>query len=144
LVGDACQPFWRLIEFDRDFKMDDLIKFLLKPRRLSFNNDIDDFSILRTQITDLDVLITALQELEFLVKIGAEVRGYYSDKHANLVAVLEGDCDLGWVENTNNSDGTFDLILDLWGVSKYHKFEPLIATINQKYHELKIRKDELS
>ena len=48
--------------------MENLIKFLLKPRRFTSGNDVDDFSTLRTQITDTEVLINALQELGFLVK----------------------------------------------------------------------------
>ena len=124
--------------------MENLIKFLLKPRRFTSGNDVDDFSTLRTQITDTEVLINALQELRFLVKIDIEVRGYYTAKQANIVAVLKGDGDIGWIENINNSDKTFDLIVDLWCVGKYHKPESLMASINQKYHELKALKDGLS
>ena len=37
---------------------------------------------------------------------------------------------MGWSEN---SDGTFDLIADLWGVAKKHNQTELINSINQKY-----------
>jgi len=45
-----------------------------------------------------------------------------------LVAVLEGEYDLGW---SRNSDGS--LIADLWGVAKKHNQTELINSINQKY-----------
>jgi hypothetical protein len=46
------------------------------------------------------------------------------------VAKLEGEYDLGW---SQNADGTFDLIADLWGVAKKHNQTELINSINQKY-----------
>ncbi|WP_396135700.1 DUF1257 domain-containing protein [Chamaesiphon sp. OTE_20_metabat_361] len=117
---------------------------MFKPRRLPFDES-DDFITLKTQINDIEVLLNALQELGLSAQADAKVRGYYESKNANVVAVLIGDCDIGWVENINNSDGTFDLIVDLWGVGKYyHNPESLIASINQKYHELKAIKDGLS
>jgi len=42
--------------------------------------------------------------------------GYNGQRlRADLVAVLEGEYDLGW---SRNSDGSFDLIADLWGVAR--------------------------
>ena len=57
--------------------------------------------------------------------------GYNGQRlRADLVAVLEGEYDLGW---SRNSDGSIDLTVDLWGVAeKYNKTE-LINSINQKY-----------
>jgi len=49
------------------------------------------------------------------VKREADVRATDSVSRADLVAVLEGEYDLGW---SRNSDGSFDLIADLWGVAK--------------------------
>jgi len=43
---------------------------------------------------------------------------------------LEGEYDLGW---SRNSDGSFDLIADLWGVAKKHNQTELINSINHKY-----------
>ena len=48
----------------------------------------------------------------------------------DLVAVLDGEYDLGW---SLNADGSFDLIADLWGVAKKHNQTELINSINQKY-----------
>ncbi len=89
------------------------------------------FSTLRTKITDAVILTNSLRDLGVNVKTNAEVRGYNGQQvRADIVAVLEGEYDLGWSEN---SDGTFDLIADLWGVAKKHNQTELINSINQKY-----------
>jgi hypothetical protein len=89
------------------------------------------FSTLHTKITSAEILTSSLADLGFTVKTQAEVRGYNGQrKSADIVAVLEGDYDLGW---SRNSDGTFDLIADLWGIAKKHNQTELINSINQKY-----------
>ncbi|MEN9204232.1 MAG: DUF1257 domain-containing protein [Thermostichales cyanobacterium BF4_bins_65] len=89
------------------------------------------FSTLRTKITDAQTLQQSLRDLGFTVKTQADVRGYNGQRvRADIVAVLEGDYDLGW---SKNPDGSFDLIADLWGVAKKHNQTELINSINQKY-----------
>jgi hypothetical protein len=89
------------------------------------------FSTLRTKITDATVLKSALSDLGIQTKTEADIRGYNGQRvRADIVAVLEGDYDLGWA---CNSDGSFDLIADLWGVAKKHNQTELINSINQKY-----------
>jgi hypothetical protein len=89
------------------------------------------FSTLRTKITDAEVLRSSLRDLGITTKSEADVRGYQGQRvRADIVAVLEGDYDLGW---SQNADGTFDLIADLWGVAKKHNQTELINSINQKY-----------
>ena len=89
------------------------------------------FSTLRTKITNAEVLQTSLKDLGIEVKTDADVRGYNGQRiRADIVATLEGEYDLGWSENTN---GSFDLIADLWGVAKKHNQTELINSINQKY-----------
>jgi hypothetical protein len=89
------------------------------------------FSTLRTKITDAEVLQNSLRDLGITTKTEADVRGYQGQRvRADLVAVLEGEYDLGW---SQNADGTFDLIADLWGVAKKHNQTELINSINQKY-----------
>ena len=89
------------------------------------------FSTLRTKITEAETLTTALRDLGITVKTNADVRGYNGQRvRSDIVAVLEGDYDLGW---SRNSDGTYDLIADLWGVAKKHNQTELINSINQKY-----------
>jgi hypothetical protein len=89
------------------------------------------FSTLRTKVTDAEVLMTSLRDLGIAVKSDADVRGYNGQQvRSDIVAVLEGDYDLGW---SRNGDGSFDLIADLWGVAKKHNQTELINSINQKY-----------
>ncbi len=89
------------------------------------------FSTLRTKITDAQTLQQSLRDLGFSVQQNADVRGYNGQRvRADLVAVLEGDYDLGW---SKNPDGSFDLIADLWGVAKKYNQTELINSINQKY-----------
>jgi hypothetical protein len=89
------------------------------------------FSTLRTKITDAEVLRNSLKDLGISVKTDADVRGYQGQRvRADIVATLEGEYDLGW---SQNADGTFDLIADLWGVAKKHNQTELINSINQKY-----------
>ncbi|NJM95255.1 MAG: DUF1257 domain-containing protein [Acaryochloridaceae cyanobacterium CSU_5_19] len=89
------------------------------------------FSTLRTKITEAEILKSSLKDLGIEVKTNADVRGYSGQRvRADIVAVLEGDYDLGWSHNT---DGSFDLIADLWGVAKKHNQTELINSINQKY-----------
>jgi hypothetical protein len=89
------------------------------------------FSTLRTKITDAAILQNSLSDLGITTKTNADVRGYNGQQvRADLVAVLDGEYDLGW---SANSDGTFDLIADLWGVAKKHNQTELINSINQKY-----------
>jgi len=89
------------------------------------------FSTLRTKVTDAEILKTSLRDLGINMQTEAEVRGYNGQRlRADIVAVLEGDYDLGW---SRNADGSFDLIADLWGVAKKHNQTELINSINQKY-----------
>ncbi len=89
------------------------------------------FSTLRTKISDAEILKNALKDLGISVKTSADIRGYNGQRvRADIVATLEGEYDLGW---SRNSDGSFDLIADLWGVAKKHNQTELINSINQKY-----------
>ncbi|BAQ62058.1 hypothetical protein GM3708_2464 [Geminocystis sp. NIES-3708] len=89
------------------------------------------FSTLRTKISSAEILTNSLRDLGISVKTDADVRGYNGQRlRADIVAVLEGEYDLGW---SRNADGSFDLIADLWGVAKKHNQTELINSINQKY-----------
>jgi hypothetical protein len=89
------------------------------------------FSTLRSKVTDAELLKLTLQDLGINVQSNAEVRGMGCQRmKADVVAVLDGSYDLGWVQN---ADGTFDVIADLWGVSRKYNLAELITTINQKY-----------
>ena len=89
------------------------------------------FSTLRTKISNAEILTSSLRDLGIEVKTDADIRGYNGQRlRADIVAVLEGEYDLGW---SRNADGSFDLIADLWGVAKKHNQTELINSINQKY-----------
>ncbi len=89
------------------------------------------FSTLRTKISDAEILKSSLSDLGVTVKTEANIRGYNGQNvRADIVALLEGDYDIGW---SRNADGSFDLIADLWGVAKKHNQTELINSINQKY-----------
>jgi hypothetical protein len=89
------------------------------------------FNTLRSKLTDGELLISSLRNLGIVVQTHAEVRGYHHQRvRADIVAVLEGDYDLGW---SRNADGSFDLIADLWCVARKHNISNLINSINQRY-----------
>jgi hypothetical protein len=91
------------------------------------------FSTLHTKIkkSDAEILKASLHDLGITFKTNADVRGSGGMRvHADIVAVLEGKFDLGWVLN---KDGYFDLVADLWGVAKKHNTTVLITRINQKF-----------
>ena len=103
----------------------------LAAQSLSQIDRAGHFSVLRTKITDIDILIKSLRDLGIRFKTNAECRGHKGQMvRCDIVAVLEGYYDLGW---SQNNDDTFDLIADLAGVDKKYNHEKLITSINQKY-----------
>jgi Protein of unknown function (DUF1257) len=93
--------------------------------------NMSHFNILRSKLTNVEILKSSLRHLGIVVQTNAEVRGSDGQQvRADIVAVLEGDYDLGW---TRNVDGSLDLVADLWGVAKKHDMAALINSINQNY-----------
>lgn len=89
------------------------------------------FSTLHTKINDLEILKTTLRDLGLNCKTEADVRGYKGQRvRADVVAILEGEYDLGW---SRDSDGSLILVADLAGVARKHSQTELINSINQKY-----------
>ncbi len=89
------------------------------------------FSSLRTKLTDAEILKASLRELGIYVKTDANVRGFSCQRvRAEIVAVLDGEYDIGWYRNAH---GSFDMIADLQGVAKNHNQAELINSLNQKY-----------
>ncbi|MBD3887118.1 DUF1257 domain-containing protein [Phormidium tenue FACHB-886] len=88
------------------------------------------FSTLRSKLTDVEILKTSLRDLGIVVQTNAKVRGLGRQQtQADVIAVLEGGCDLGWFRN---AEGSLDLVADVWGVSRKHNMAELISAINQK------------
>ncbi|MGG6263757.1 DUF1257 domain-containing protein [Leptolyngbya sp. AN03gr2] len=89
------------------------------------------FSTLRSKITDGELLKASLRDLGFTVESNTEVRGMGCQRvHADIVAVLDGSYDIGWV---HNEDGTYSIVADLWGVARKHNLAELMTSVNQKY-----------
>lgn len=89
------------------------------------------FQTFRTKLTDAELLTASLHDLSLCVKTNDTVRGTNGQQvQADIVAVLEGDYDIGW---SRNAAGSFDLVADLWAVAKEHNQAQLMAAINQKY-----------
>lgn len=94
------------------------------------------FSTLRSKIKDAEILKKTLRDLGIFVKTDADIRGSLGKRaRADVVAVLEGGCDIGFAIN---SDGTYDIVLDIWGVAQKHNQTQLINLINPKYAVNKI------
>lgn len=89
------------------------------------------FESLRSHLKNAEILQASLRDLGITVQTNSEVRGAGCQRMcADIVAVLEGGYDIGWVRNT---DGSFNLVADLWGVAKKHNMADLLSAINQKY-----------
>jgi hypothetical protein len=86
------------------------------------------FSTLRTKWTDTEVIVLALIHLDLLVKIDTDIRGASGQRvRCNIACILNGDYDLGYIKN---SDGQFDLVVDLYGIAKKYNQTILINYIN--------------
>ncbi|MCC5653324.1 DUF1257 domain-containing protein [Nostoc sp. XA013] len=84
-----------------------------------------------TKLTDAQILKATLLDLGLRVITDGFVRGVNGQQtHADIIAVLEGECDIGW---SRNVDGTFDFIADVPGVAIKHNQAQLLNSINQKY-----------
>ena len=89
------------------------------------------FNTLRSKLTDIEILKTSLRELGLVVKENAQVRGSGCQSvRADVVAVLEGEYDVGW---SRNAGGSLNLVADLWGVAQKHDLANLMTLVNQKY-----------
>lgn len=95
------------------------------------NPTMSHFSTLRSKLTDAEMLKAALRDLGMTFKTNANVRGLCNESvPADIVLVLDGDCDLGW---SRSADGSFAIVADLWGLAKHYNLEKLLGSINQKY-----------
>jgi len=99
------------------------------------------FSIVHTRLKNADILKTSLKKLGFVVKKNAEIRGSMGKKvPADIVVILNGDYDLGWKLNANN---TFDAICDFAGISELYNLTELINSIVAQYDKI-VAKGNLS
>lgn len=93
--------------------------------------ELGHFSMMRSEMRDAEILQAALKALEIPVQSNADVRGSNGQLYpAEMVAVLEGKFDLGFVRA---EDGTFNLVADLWGLSQKYDNPILIQAIKHQY-----------
>jgi hypothetical protein len=92
---------------------------------------VSHFRSFPTKLTDAEILVATLSDLGIHVMTNGTVRGVNGQRiRADIVAVLEGECDIGW---SRNADGSFDFIADVPGVAIKHNQAQLVDYINQKY-----------
>ena len=97
----------------------------------SSEESMSHFNTLRSKLSDAEILKASLQDLGLVFTTHADVRGDHGQRvQADIVVTLPGNCDLGWIQNEK---GSFDLIADLWGVSRHNNLSQLLNAINQKY-----------
>ena len=97
--------------------------------------EVGHFSVLRSVMRDAELLKAALAALEIPVQINGDVRGSNGQRYrADIVGVLEGKFDIGFIRA---EDGSFNLVVDLWGLSHRYDQCALISGINQQYRALK-------
>ncbi len=89
------------------------------------------FNTLRSKLSDAEILKASLRDPGFTVRTDSVIRGFGCQQaKAEIVAQLDDSYDIGW---SRNADGSFDLIADLWVVSRKHNLTGLMNSINQKY-----------
>ncbi len=97
------------------------------------------FSTMRSKIikkSDIEILKASLYDLGITFKTNADIRGSGGiHVHGDIVAVLEGKYDIGWVVS---KDEYVDIVADLWGVSKKYNQTMLINSIHHKFSVNKI------
>ncbi len=118
---DVTSWLSRLARHDDIVNMQDDLQKLKREKK---GIETGHFETWRTKIANSECLVNAINSLGMTVKTNSDVRGSNKDRlRTDVVAVLEGDFDIGWSENSN---GTFDLIADSWGVAQKHNVTELI------------------
>ena len=72
------------------------------------------FNHVRTQFRHREALIQCLEESGHAVETDTTIKGYHGQHTVDIAAKQSGGYGVGFVEN---SDGTYDMIADWWGVS---------------------------
>jgi hypothetical protein len=72
------------------------------------------FSRIRTRFRHREALIQCLEELGNTVETDTPIKGYHGQHIVDIAAKQSGGYGVGFVKN---SDGTYDMIADWWGVS---------------------------
>jgi len=90
------------------------------------------FSKLHTKISNINTLEIALREMGLAFLKKGRARDSDGKKiYADLVVILKGNSDVGFVYNPDR--GTYDILLDVWGISCTQKPSILIKSIVDNY-----------
>lgn len=71
------------------------------------------FSRLKTKFRHREVLIQCLADLGYTVEMDATIQGHEGKHSVDIAVKTNGGYGVGFVQN---SDGTFDMVADWWGV----------------------------
>ncbi|MDX2232522.1 MAG: DUF1257 domain-containing protein [Leptolyngbyaceae cyanobacterium bins.349] len=84
-------------------------------------------------MTDPELIVAALMELNFPYQLNSHVRGFNGAMaQADIVVILEGNYDIGFVANPEG----YNTVADLYGVSLRHNQTELIRSIYDTYARL--------
>jgi hypothetical protein len=103
-----------------------------EPYLFPYGRGTTIFSMVKTKLNDMGLLIQALRELNLDVRHNCDVRGKNGRQTAEVVVVLDCGCDLGY----SSENGQINLIADLIALHQYINVERLTKKINAKYLDL--------
>lgn len=72
------------------------------------------FSRIRTTFRHREALIQCMQELGYTIETDTTIKGYHGQHNVNIAVKKSQGYGLGFVKN---SDDTYDMVADWWGVS---------------------------
>ncbi len=113
-----------------------ILKKMIEPDNKPDNSYIHSkFSSLRTKYRNNMAILSSLEHLGINIKINDYIRGGKKGVgickfEADIVAVLKGNCDIGWLQE---SDGSYTLIADFWGLGTTYNTASLINCINSVF-----------
>jgi cold shock CspA family protein len=79
-----------------------------------YDRIMSHFSRIHTQFRHREALIKCLVELGLTVETDTTVKGYHGQHTVDIAAKQSNGYGVGFVKN---SDGTYDMVADWWGVS---------------------------
>jgi Protein of unknown function (DUF1257) len=130
---ETLNNFWQRLPVPReDFIAICYALGLIHWEQIAINHNTEDsHRAMRTRITDAEVLVKTLRDLN----IDVEINGYlYVDydliNFADVVAILKGQYDLGW---RRGDDGYYCMIGSLIDIVRNYKMPDLINSINTSY-----------
>lgn len=90
------------------------------------------FSRLKTAFKNREILIRCLQEMGYEVHEGGTVRGHRGERAVDLSVQMEKGYGVGF---SLNSEGTYDIVADWWGVKGTHQ-DRLLQKLQVRVHQI--------